>query len=373
MATLPTNPTPPQPPASQQPPAPAPSANPNEMTPQQIRDLAAGPQPVQQPPAAQPVAPPQVPGLPPIERQADGSLSMRMPTGQVYKGRNEWELMAALATAQTNASSRITELGNDNQRLRQGIAAVSGQPVTGADGQPVQAASQFDRAIFMELQAQDPILAMNYLDQHRFGLAKIDDVVPYYTRTFQAGDRFAMAETVNNFRLMAPDFPGTQQAVDAVMDFVKRNNIPFNAENLKMVHDGMVMAHAKDPSRGYAPMQLQPNANAQPTVITPPPPGSPILNYDPNPAGNYGFGPNGFGTQEVAPAPTAPPVQGQPTAPTMPMPGYPTIPQVSTPSAPLPMPTVSPTQPPTAAASEGQVNNMSTDQLRQFIEAGLQR
>jgi hypothetical protein len=359
-----------QPPAQQPPAQQPPSQNPNDLSPQQVRDIAAG-IPQQAQPAPQQAPPAQIPGLPPIERAQDGTMSMRLPTGQVYKGANEYELMAQLAQAQINASGRISELGNETARLRNGLAAVTGQPVQGDGIQPAQ--SQFDRAVYMELQAQDPILAMNYLDQHRFGLNNINEVIPYYQRTAQAADEFRTAQTVSQFRILAPEFPGTQQAVDSVMGFMKQNNIPFTAPNLKLVHDGMVKAGV------YQPLQMtqQPPLQAAQPAPQPGAPQPPQIDprlLDPNPQGPYAFGPGGFGTNypaqpsaSVAPQPTQPTVVAPPPLPTA---QYPPIPQQA---APLPMPTVTPTAAPNGQPSEAQVNEMDTSTLRRYIESNLPR
>lgn len=374
MSTPNVTPNNPTQPAAATPPAATLPTNQNDMTPQQLRDLAAGvpaPQQVAQPGQE---AIPNIPGLPPIERQQDGTLAMRLPTGQIYKGTNVTELFTQVVQGQVNASTRITELNTEAQRLRDGLAAVTGQPVGTTPGQ-----SQFDRAVYMELQAQDPILAANYLDQHRFGLPNINDVVPYYTRTAQSAEEFRTAQTVNTFRIMSPDFPGTEQAVNEVMGFMKANSIPFTAPNLKLVHDGMVKAGK------YQPLQItMPGQPAQPTIQIPGMPPIPVATqpgapgalapvvYDPSPAGNYGFGPGGFGTQAPPPAPVqvavpsviAPPPVAVPTA------GYPPIPQQA---VPLPMPQVTPIQAPPGAVSEAQVNAMDTATLRQYIESNLQR
>jgi hypothetical protein len=98
------------------------------------------------------------------------------------------------------------------------------------------------------------------------------------------------------------------------------------------------------------------------------------LIYDPNPQGNYSFGPGGFGTSYPAqpaapqPAPVAQPTVVAPPPVQVPTVQYPPIPQQA---APLPMPTVTPTQPPTGQASEAQVNEMDTATLRRYIESNL--
>lgn len=386
MATNPNNPNPQQPLAqpTQQPvqqpqqQQPQPPANMGEMTPQQVRSIADNIQPTLQQPVQQPQQQPvpQIPGLPPIERGADGMLSMKLPTGQVYKGRDMNELTAALAQAQVNASQRITELGSETARLRQGIAAVTGQPVQGPDGQPAAQVSQFDRATYMELQALDPILAANYLDAHRLGLPSVNDVVPTYQSVMRATQEFQTAQTVNQFRVLAPDFPGTQEAVNLVMDFMRDQKIPFTAQNLKLVHDGMVRAGKYQP---LAPQQFmpvaQPTVTAMPTMQPQAQPQAPAM-YDPSPQGNYAFGPNGFGSQYETPAAT-PPAPAMPAAPQLPVQqtvAYPAMPQQAMPM-PMPQVTTQPTAPTggNTPITEEAVNTMGTAQLRQLIENNLPR
>lgn len=369
---------PPAPPAATQPPvATAAPTNLNEMTPQQIRDLAAGaaPQPV-----AAPVVQPQPQAGPQPVRGADGQWAIQLPTGQVYKGASPEAAWQQLYDGQVAASRRITELNTEAERLRSGLAAVTGRPVEvtpGAAGQPAKLT--WDTAVYRELEKNDPLLAQNYMDACRFGLADINDVPQAFTRMYENTTYNETARETNSFKAMAPDFPGTKEAIDKVLGFLNDNKIAYTATNLKMVHDGMVRAHSLDPTKGYAPHTPgQPQggqpapAAAPPAAPTPVPP--PVI--DANPQGLYSFGPGGFGTAPpaeapaVAPAPQAPqPVAPAPVAATT---GYPSMPV----PAQQPLPPAPQGAGPTAGAgpvTEDTLNTLPTDQLKAYIMQSLQR
>lgn len=390
MATNPVNPNPQQPTATQQPqPNPQPQTQPgtqpvtapvtdmNSLTPEQLRQIATGTQPASQ---QQPIM------LPGTEQLQDGTLQLKLPTGQVYRGRDATELFNQVVQGQVNASQRITEMSQERERINAAINAIGGRTPAG------QAQEQFDRAVYMELQQVDPIAAQNYLDQYRFGLTSINEVVPYYQNTFRAAQEFQTAQTVNNFRAARPDFPGTREAVDLIIGFMKENNIPFSANNLALVHDGMVKANKYQPltvqQNSAMTMQPQPGTAGQPGQPVAQPPQNPGF-FDVNPQGNYSFGPNGFGSSPYAapvpPAPVVPTAVTAAYAPAAPQPPaapapYPAMPQVGYPGMPnaIPMPMPPATGPITAAPqtvpvqNEGQLNEMSAQQIRAFIESRLQ-
>ena len=375
-----------------------PGNDPIQMTPEQLRRFAesgvppgqpqpqpqptqqppVGQPPVQQPPVQQPPTQQQPQALQPIQLQ-DGSFELRLPTGQVYKGANASEVWQRVAEAQVAASQRIRDLSDEATRYREGLAAVTGRQPVGPNGQPVQQGPQplrFDAAVYNELHKQDPQLALQYQLGAMFGVADINEVPGVVNRLIENSARYETQMTINNFKAMAPDFPGTDQAIKAVMDFIAANNIPFTAPNLKMVHDGMVRAHAANPQTGYAPLapgqfpQVAPAPQAQPQANTQP---APAVNYDPNPQGPYAFNPDrGFGAYQPAPVP-APVAQPTATAAPVPTAGFPTMPQVSAPAAPPPAPpTGMPAANQPAQIDEAKAATMTTQELRQYIESQLQ-
>jgi hypothetical protein len=399
VITNPPNPGTPQPqpspPAqpSQQPPGapgqPAPQPPPQNpadmggMTPEQIRQLQVGvqpgtPQPAFQPPPVNPYAPVQ---------QQDGQYAIALPTGQRYLGRSPEEAIQRLAEAQVNASQTISSVTQERDRFRQALTG----------DQPGQPQAKFDKAAYMELQQVDPILAANYLDQFRFGLNSPAEVPQTFQRMNANAMEYEMAREVNNFKAMAPDFPGSQFAVDAVMQTLRANNIPFKAENLRMIHNELAtrgvyqrvpVNQGMQPGQAYGMPQTQP----QPQIPGQPPAQLVIPNFEPQ--GNYGFGPNGFGS---APQPSMQPAQFQPQV------GVPQYappqagqyaaqqqpqqqPQVYYPPAPaaypgMPPAAAAPMPPPPQGASpvpgaqqpnENQLNLMTAQALREVVEQRLQ-
>lgn len=392
MATNTNVPNPPQPQPGPNPgqpnptpaPVPAPTpvpTNPHEMTPEQIRQLAAGPAPAPVP-IAQPAAPP-APYQP--MRQADGSYAIQLPTGQIYKGASPEAAYAQLYEAQVNASRHIQQVNAEVERLRAGLAAVTGRPVEVTPGQPGQPATiSWDVNLYRELEKQDPLLAQDYLDACRFGFNDINAVRPAFQSMQQTTSKMNLAWETNNFKAMAPDFPQTKEAIDLILKELNGRGLPYTAANLKLVHDSLVRSHAVDPNTGYAPLpanalpQLvagQPQTMPTQPALPPPAPVAPPV-VDANPQGLYSYGPGGFGTrrEEVPTAQPAAPPAGQP-APAPPAAAYPSIPQPV--AQPQPMPAAptgaGPVAAPAGAMSEDQLYSMPTDKLRQFVEANLQR
>jgi hypothetical protein len=306
-----------------------PQEDPNALTPQQIRDRAAGqqpqqtppaptqqppaPQPGQQPPQQQPPAGPQPPtqqpppqqaapsNLPRPQRQQDGSFVIQLPTGQRYVGRNEQEAYDNLATAQISASTTIRDLREQADRFQRGIQVLSGAPaVDPATGTPKPV---FEPAIYKSLQEQDPMTAQLYLLQNIFELNSIDEVIPAINdMRYQTRD-YAYQMAINKFRAGAPDFPGTQQAVDTLMDTMKAHNLGFTADNLIMVHNALKQQN-RYPQGAFPQQQPQ-----QPQQFAPQqPPQQPAYNPNPNP---FQFQP-GRGFNQFQPPPPPPQQQPQP-------------------------------------------------------------
>lgn len=373
------------------PPAAPPSNNPNDLTPAQIRERAAG-APAAQPPAQPPPAPAAAPAPAPFapQQESDGTFSIKLPTGQVYKGATPQDAYTRLAEGQVAASQRITELTQAEQRARDAAAAALGHaPQPAQPGGPMQ----WDGNVYNELSKSDPGLAMDYYWGCRMGLASLDDVQPALERIQTNSIAYEQNEVVSKFRGLAPDFPGTKQAVDALMDTVSKQGVAFNAENLAMVHRDLVAR------RVYAPAAVPPRTiegTPPPQVAaqfaTSPGPPDPRM-YDPNPVGQYAFGPNGFGSSPVMfqPAPVAP-VPAPASGNYQPPPGYILVPATGAPAGTppqmvtAPIPTSGyPAQPLATlpagggngapggpqAVDENSVNLMDTTALRQFIEQNL--
>lgn len=388
-------------PIPQNPATPPTPSDPNEQTPEQIRQAAQGgsppqpspqPQPPQAPPAAQPPAqaPPaqQPPATPPAPgavprpiQQPDGKFAIIMPSGQRYIGDSPEATYDQVIQAQVSATRTIRDITGERDRFRAAAQTLSGgQPVDPQSGQPKQ---QFEKGVFQSLQEQDPMTAQLYLLQHLFEFDSIEEVIPALTdMRYQTRD-YAYNMAINQFRAQAPDFPGTEDAVNKVMQTMQARNLQFTADNLKLVHDGL-----KNQPHGYAPLPMQqapqpPQAPPYNPYAAPPQP--PQLAYNPNPQGMYGYEPGrGFGPSSVPmaaqqpPNPYPPPPPGYGYAPLPPNPylpanvqppSYPAIPAVSTP----PLPTAPTGGPPMPGqfVDENALYSMDKNALREQLERSL--
>jgi hypothetical protein len=372
-----TNQTPPQPPAPQQPAAPQ---NPGEMTTQQLREPAPPPPApaAPQPPAAPPPAAPSDMPLPQLNQA--GQYEIALPTGQRYQGATPEQAYQQVIQAQINASELIREQRQELDRIRAGVQQAVGEPPAATAG----GAMQFDRNVFVQLMNSDPILALDYADACRWKLNSVDEVEEQRQRVFQNTQSTEIDRVTTGFRAMAPDFPGTPEAVDKLMNTMNQQGIPFNAENLNIVHRHLVGLHAQNPQWGYAPagQVVQPPQPPQQSL----PPQVPPVPYNPAPMGPYaydpsvGFQPQGYPQQPppvvVPPAPVPGQYISATQAPPQPV-GYPQIPVAAYPPV-YPMPQA-PAAPgpgqtlPQGFASEDDINRMSTVDLRNAIAQHLQR
>lgn len=411
------------PPANQPPAAPAPPApptDPGEMTREQVRQATESQPPAQQAPAQPPApaAPPPQQGGAPAQwptRLQDGTFELRI-NGSRYVGKTEQEVMQQVISAHQHAATRITELSGEAERMRRAAeAAIGGRPQQAGEQGPMQ----WQREVYDELMKQDPGTAMDYYWACRLGLSDVNQVPETLQRIYNGATNYELDTTINQFRAQAPDFPFTPDTINKLMDTMKANGVPFSAQNLVMVHRNLVAQYQaavargeQNPQIGYAPATVPQHPGAQQAPMAqaaPQRPANPWEGYNPNPQGNYAFGPNGFGSQPatgyepVRPAaPAAPavaaqpqllgydanrqPIYGYPAAPAVPaaysaaapaIPGY-TAPVPGTTGPAVPLATMSPgTGAPTMApgtVDENAIYAMPKEQLREYVMAqGLQR
>jgi hypothetical protein len=337
-------------PPVQQPQAPQP-ADLHSMPTADVRAVASAPG--TQAPGVQPQQPQAPPaGIQRPVRQADGNFVLDTPWRSRYVGRTEQEVYDQLYAAQGNAITEIQRANQDRERLRQGVrAAVSeGGP---AAGEP----EAFHPEIYRQLQAADPQTAEWYVLQHMFKFDTIEEAQQRIPRFFDIVERIEQNMVVGDFHRMAPEFPATAQAVDALMNEFERSGMELTPENLLHIHRSLLYANSRDPRIGYAPLPQELGAPGVPTMEPTDPRQVMARMYGIGPEGNYAFNADrGFGAAPAPPvmyppAGQAPVTAAAPPSGYPPRPGTPAYPAYPAYPAPAAAPAATPGYPPQPAAA----------------------
>ena len=147
----------------------------------------------------------------------NGQREMRTASGQVYRGKDDNELIAQLGRAQVAATRRIAELSRTPE--------------------PVSPAPAAEPAI-------DPTaLAIADLMAPAFGLKSGKELVDAFAaqqQTAQTTQEYLAAQQANfeaaNFFRAVPEFSKSQADADRIDSFLNENQLPFNAKTAEMAY-----------------------------------------------------------------------------------------------------------------------------------------
>jgi len=150
----------------------------------------------------------------------NGQREMRTASGQVYRGKDDGELLAQLAKAQVSATRRIAELSR------------APEPVA-----PTPTPATTEPSI-------DPTaLAIADLMAPAFGVKNGQELVAAFAeqqRTAAAQQEFMAAQQANmeaaNFFRAVPEFSKSQADADKIDQFLQVNQLPFNAKTAEMAY-----------------------------------------------------------------------------------------------------------------------------------------
>lgn len=176
----------------------------------------------------------------------NGQREMRLSTGQVYRGKDDAEIIAQVGKAQVSASRRITEL---SARPEPVAPAVTPTPEPEIDA---------TAAAIADLMAP------------RFGFkdgAAMAAALSSIQSTSQAQREYMEAQAANfeaaNFFRAVPEFSKSQADADKIDQFLQTNQLPFNAKTAEMAYytlkaKGEMTAAPTSAPRGTSPKNNMP-------------------------------------------------------------------------------------------------------------------
>lgn len=175
----------------------------------------------------------------PPQQAATSPIRIETKTGQVFEGATEAEVLQKLTYSVEHGSSRIRELGDELQQLRQ-------QVMQQQTPQPNQAKTPTE--IYWEKWQRDPIEAARYADSVRLGLP--ENVVDQVQRqTLLQTASMAKNNAVQEFMNRCPDYPDDPQTADLMRRQVAAQfpGQPVTADTMELAFNALVRSGAVIP------------------------------------------------------------------------------------------------------------------------------
>jgi hypothetical protein len=176
--------------------------------------------------------------------------------GTVVKAANWEEAFNKVAEMKSNTAAALRDREAQIETLR----AASTQQTTQQTTQ--QVTTGFDQKTYWELMNSDVIAAQNYLDSYRLGVDNPANVPLLFNEMRNVSTFSADNFEIQSFMQKNPDFPGTDEAADYLINRLAARNAPLTAdgleyEYLKGVRDGVIEPLGEEVSRPFAPPNLQ--------------------------------------------------------------------------------------------------------------------
>jgi hypothetical protein len=189
-----------------------------------------------------------------VTKPADFPGEFRLGDGTVVKAGNWEEAFNKVAEmkANTAAALRDREAQIETLRAAQQAPPPNAPPPT----------SGFDQKAYWELMNADPVAAQNYLDAFRMGVDRPEHVPLLFNEMRNVSTFSADNFEIQSFMQKNPDFPGTDEAADYLINRLAARNAPLTAdgleyEYLKGVRDGVIEPLGDEAPRTFVPPNLQ--------------------------------------------------------------------------------------------------------------------
>lgn len=133
-------------------------------------------------------------------------FELTLADGSVVKADNVEEAIKIVAKMKTDTSSALKEERTKREEMEQRLNAMQAElqqrnaPAKAQEG-------TFDRDHYFRLVGEDPMLAQNYLDAHRFGIADPSQVVPYFQGMYSTVTNLEQNTLAASFINSHPEFP----------------------------------------------------------------------------------------------------------------------------------------------------------------------
>jgi hypothetical protein len=188
----------------------------------------------------------------------------RLGDGTVVKASNWEEAFQRVAEMKSNTAAalrdREEQIRRQDDRIRElnelHNAVVTNRPVPDAGN-----ASGFDEKTYWSLMNTSPINAQNYLDAFRMGVDRPEQVPLLFNEMRNVSVYSADNMEMQSFMQRNPDWPGTDQGADLIIERLAQKNAPLTADNLeyeylKAVRNGEIEPLQDEAERPFVPPNI---------------------------------------------------------------------------------------------------------------------
>jgi hypothetical protein len=196
-----------------------------------------------------------------VQAPKDFPGEFKLGDGTVVKAANWQEAFEKVAEMKSNTAAALRDREAQIETLRQQTAQQQTQQQTQTRQVPGSITPDQKR-IYWELMNTDEVAAANYIDAIRMGVDNPADVPRLFNEIRNVSTFSADNFEIQSFMQKNPDFPGTDEAADYLINRLAARNAPLTAdgleyEYLKGVRDGVIEPLGDEVSRPFVPPNLQ--------------------------------------------------------------------------------------------------------------------
>lgn len=175
--------------------------------------------------------------------------------GTVVKAANWEEAFQKVAEMKTNTAAALRDREAQIETLRQAQQAPAARPLP-------DAGTGFDQKKYWELMNTDPVAGNRYALAYDLGMGDNPELLPQLFSEIRNVSTFSADNfEIQSFMQRNPDFPGTDEAADYLINRLASRNAPLTAdgleyEYLKGVRDGVIEPLGEEAGRPYLPPNL---------------------------------------------------------------------------------------------------------------------
>jgi hypothetical protein len=173
--------------------------------------------------------------------------------GTVVKASNWQEAFEKVAEMKSNTAAALRDRESQIETLR--AAQQTPPPVI------PPTTTGFNQKAYWELMNADPVAAQNYMDAFRLGVDRPENVPLLFNEMRNVSTFSADNFEIQSFMQKNPDFPGTDEAADYLINRLAARNSPLTSDNLefeylKGVRDGVIEPLGEEAARPFIPPNL---------------------------------------------------------------------------------------------------------------------
>ena len=192
-----------------------------------------------------------------VQAPKDFPGEFKLGDGTVVKAANWEEAFQKVADMKVNTAAALRDREAQIETLRAATTQQTTQQTT-----TQQTTTGFDQKAYWELMNADPVAAQNYLDSFRLGVDNPANVPVLFNEMRNVSVFSADNFEIQSFMQKNPDFPGTDEAADYLINQLAARNAPLTAdgleyEYLKAVRDGAIEPLGEEANRPFVPPNLQ--------------------------------------------------------------------------------------------------------------------